>query len=122
MDQKRQRIEAIFEAAIGLGHPEERSAFLDRECAGDSALRAELESLLAAHDEENTFQPKAWSEAIRAHASEGDYGEIEVPNPRYDVGSQLARGGMGAILEARDLALNRTLAMKVILTGTTATK
>jgi hypothetical protein len=28
----------------------ERAAFLDRECAGDPALLARLESLLAAHD------------------------------------------------------------------------
>jgi serine/threonine protein kinase len=34
---------------------------------------------------------------------------------RYAVGSQIARGGMGAILDARQMATQRTVAMKVML-------
>jgi len=42
--------EELFAAALGLTNPAERGALLDRECAGNPALRAEVESLLAAHE------------------------------------------------------------------------
>ena len=44
------RIESLFHRAKALGRAE-RTAFLDEACAGDAALRSELDSLLAAHDE-----------------------------------------------------------------------
>ena len=37
--------------------------------------------------------------------------------PRYDVGRSLAQGGMGEILEARDLNFGRMVAMKVVRDG-----
>jgi non-specific serine/threonine protein kinase/serine/threonine-protein kinase len=43
------RLEELFERASPLG-PAERAALLKRECAGDPALRQDVESLLAAHD------------------------------------------------------------------------
>src|SRR5512134_3875252 len=43
------RVEELLVAAAALP-VEERRAFLDRECADEPVLRAELESLLAAHD------------------------------------------------------------------------
>jgi non-specific serine/threonine protein kinase len=42
------RIEAAFQGALALG-PDERSAFLDEACAGDTGLRREVEELLAAY-------------------------------------------------------------------------
>jgi hypothetical protein len=42
--------EELFTAALELTNPAERGALLDRECVGNSALRAEVESLLAAHE------------------------------------------------------------------------
>lgn len=36
---------------------------------------------------------------------------------RYEVGKEIARGGMGAVLEAQDPALDRTVAMKVLLSS-----
>ncbi|MCZ7636671.1 MAG: hypothetical protein M5U12_11970 [Verrucomicrobia bacterium] len=46
--------ETLFQAALPLAGAE-RAAFLDRECAGDPALRARLEALLAAHDQPDTL-------------------------------------------------------------------
>ncbi len=40
------RVEELCEAALPLS-PGRRAAYLDRACAGDSALRREIESLLA---------------------------------------------------------------------------
>ena len=33
----------------------QRAAFLDRECEGDEELRREIESLIAAHEQPETF-------------------------------------------------------------------
>ena len=35
-------------------------------------------------------------------------------DPRYDVGDEIAKGGMGEVKDARDLHLDRPVAMKVI--------
>lgn len=48
------REEALFKAALELGTAGERAALLDRECGEDAALRAEVESLLAAMDDAGT--------------------------------------------------------------------
>ena len=51
--------EELFAGALELTNPAERGAFLDRECAGNPGLRAEVESLLAAHDQAGPFLNKA---------------------------------------------------------------
>jgi hypothetical protein len=43
--------QSIFLHAIELGSPAERAAYLDAACAGDRALRTDVEALLAAHDQ-----------------------------------------------------------------------
>ena len=42
--------ESVFAEALARSDPQERAAFLDRACAGNAALRASVESLLAAYD------------------------------------------------------------------------
>ena len=42
-----QRIKSVFQIAAELD-PDQRAAYLDQACAGDSALRHEVESLLSA--------------------------------------------------------------------------
>jgi hypothetical protein len=44
-----QRIKDIFGSAVECA-PEAREQLLDRACAGDAELRAEIDSLLAAHE------------------------------------------------------------------------
>ena len=41
-------VEAIFQAALEKGSPEERAAYLDLACQGDSDLRQQVERLLNA--------------------------------------------------------------------------
>jgi eukaryotic-like serine/threonine-protein kinase len=49
MSETLDRTESLFAAALALS-PDERDAFLERECAGDPALRDRLVALLRAHD------------------------------------------------------------------------
>lgn len=44
------------------------------------------------------------------------------PGSRYKIGAQVAKGGMGAILEAHDVNLRRGVAMKVLLDPGTASR
>lgn len=52
-DQER-RLEEVFSAARDLPPPE-RAAFLDRACGGDTELRRQADSLLAAHQQAGQF-------------------------------------------------------------------
>ena len=49
-----QQLDELFHAAL-QHEPEERAAFLDEGCAGDEALRRQVEALLAAHEEAGSF-------------------------------------------------------------------
>ena len=44
----------IFKAAVKLS-PERRAAYLDQACGTDHALRGEVESLLRAHEDADSF-------------------------------------------------------------------
>ena len=65
------RAEAIFLAAAEIVEPQERCAFLERECGDDLALRARVEALLLSHHEA------------------GDFLETAAPSPEIE--EQLAR-------------------------------
>lgn len=56
-----------------------------------------------------------------AHLAPGSApGAESLPASAYELGRILAKGGMGAILSARDNSIQRTVAIKVILTGAEA--
>ena len=45
----------LFAAALEIDAPAERSAYLDRACGGDDAMRARVEALLRAHQQAGSF-------------------------------------------------------------------
>ena len=66
------RAKSLFLNAADLADPAERAAYLDRECAGDSALRARVEALLAA---DGPARPDPASDAtwgLDAHSPPGE--------------------------------------------------
>jgi serine/threonine protein kinase len=107
------RLEDIFAQAIEID-PAERAAFLDRKCGSAPALRAELESLLRAHDEaEISFQTR--SEAVRdilgALGSSLLTGRTLGP---YRIGPIIGEGGMGIVYQAVDSRQGTAVAVKVL--------
>src|SRR5262245_36456537 len=68
-------IKPLLESAIEL-KADDRRAFLDKACAGDEALRREVDSFLAAHEQAGDFMDKpAVEEAARMLAGEREVRE-----------------------------------------------
>jgi tetratricopeptide (TPR) repeat protein len=121
-DARRQRLKALFAEAHAL--PEERrSPWLRDACADETALRAELESLLRAASEAGDFlespalSSDGAAEAVRAATaplSARDWTGRRI-GP-YRIVRELGRGGMGVVyLGARDdLAFEKLVAVKLL--------
>ncbi len=112
-----QRTEEVFLAAIERS-PETRTAFVQSACASDSALLAEVTSMLRAHvgAEEFLETPAIGLEAaaFALEQNQFDAGE-QVGN--YEIVSLLGEGGMGEVYLAKDTELGREVALKFIKRG-----
>ncbi|MFQ5572464.1 MAG: serine/threonine protein kinase, partial [Rhodothermales bacterium] len=112
-------IDDLFAAA--LDHPpEERTAFIDRACTGNPALRDELESLLRAYHASEHYLEAI--DADRARALIESVGELVCEEQRigpYQVVRELGRGGMGAVFlaERADGQFEQQVALKLIKRG-----
>jgi len=109
-----QQIELLYHAALERA-PGERTAFLEGACAGDGELRGEIESLLASHDQAASF-----IEAPPADVAAGMLAEqqshllVGRTLGRYRIQSRIGAGGMGEVYRARDVRLDRDVAVKIL--------
>ncbi len=107
------RINELFHAALAR-EPDAREAFLDAECAGDSALREDVESLIKAHAEASALeQPAA---AVDSRLAAGNDGAVVIGRRLgpYQITGLLGRGGMGIVYLGRDTRLDRPVAIKAL--------
>jgi eukaryotic-like serine/threonine-protein kinase len=112
MASQRERLKSLFGAALEL-KPEERAAFLDRECNGDVELRRELEALLAADADAGSFL-EAPTDDVRNVA--GATPEIII-GP-YHLLQLIGEGGMGEVwLAEQKEPVRRRVAIKLIKAG-----
>ena len=108
-----QRINELFHATLAR-EPDTRDAFLDAECAGDSALREDVESLLKAHAEASALeQPAAAADSGLAADDDGAVAVGRRLGP-YQITGLLGRGGMGIVYLGRDTRLDRPVAIKAL--------
>ncbi len=112
-------------AAVLEQHPDGRTALLDRLCAGDPALRLEVESLLNADARAATlFDIPLLAPADAAQTEPSLSGDAADPNlgralGAYVIEACIGHGGMGAVYLARraDAAFERRVAIKMIRRG-----
>jgi eukaryotic-like serine/threonine-protein kinase len=111
------RIHELFADALELA-PTARRAFLDAACAGQPEVRAELDSLLAAHELAGTFLSEAGAGpgGLPPLATPPLEGERVGP---WRVLRLLGRGGMGAVYlaERADGEYQRQVALKLVKRG-----
>jgi tetratricopeptide (TPR) repeat protein/predicted Ser/Thr protein kinase len=108
--QRARRARELFEAAVERDAAS-RGAFLDAECAGDPALRADVEKLLrSAHDTTQLVGDSAETDDGEA-AAQLNRGQTV---GRFVVLGLLGRGGMGEVYGAYDPELDRKVAVKLV--------
>ena len=108
--ERYRRIVAIFEAACE--HPTKaRAAFLDEACAGDEALRREVEEMLAHDASAGKILDQPAAGLVRDSTATAWVGSQLGP---YRIEGVIGEGGMGVVYKALDVKLNRPAAIKFI--------
>ena len=124
--ETRRRALAVFDEALDLPEPQ-RNAFLDRVCAGDPALRREVEDLFAADSRAGGPLDTPASEHAAALLDPEDPGEAEPlpPDiPPYRFLHVVGRGGMGTVYRAEraDGQFEQSVALKLVHPGALGTR
>jgi serine/threonine protein kinase len=112
----------LFHAALER-EANERDQFLQQACASDADLLNEVQALLAAHTQSESF--------LNSPAYDASDHLVAESNPQFEVGravghyriiTMIGRGGMGEVYLAQDTRLHRRVALKLLRASLTRDK
>jgi serine/threonine protein kinase len=132
MDTLTERAAEIAYAALEVGSPDERNAFLEHACAGDIKLRVTVDQMLASQTKAEQFfqednpatiparevsQALAMDPGLNKLAVSGDE-EIGKRIGHYKLLHKIGEGGCGSVyLAEQELPVRRKVALKIIKLG-----
>jgi serine/threonine protein kinase/WD40 repeat protein len=118
MTAKKSNPEEIFNKAIDISNPTEQLDYLDKACAGDEKLRAEVEFLLESHQKAGSFLE---SPPIDPDVTLDEAPLTEGPETvigRYKLLEKIGEGGMASVYMAEQKRpIRRRVALKIIKLG-----
>lgn len=107
-------MESIFGQALRLKVPAERAAYLDQACAGNEALRQNVESLLNAFEQAGDFFSRKSQSAPSDFLAERPGTVIG----RYKLLEKIGEGAFGVVYMAeQEEPVRRRVALKIIKVG-----
>jgi serine/threonine protein kinase/tetratricopeptide (TPR) repeat protein len=117
MTDQSQDIGNIFAEALSKSTPEELAGYLDKQCGSDAQLRAEIESLLASHQNADIF--------LKGLLVDQDITLESTPTEqpgtvigRYKLLEKIGEGGMAVVYMAQqEQPIRRKVALKIIKLG-----
>src|SRR5262245_56571309 len=110
------QVEDLFHSALSHA-PVDRAAFLDVACADDRAMREQVEGLLESLEEAGDFIEKPLLEgslSLREITPSPSQSIIGRKIGNYEILSLIGAGGMGEVYLARDVRLDRRIALKIL--------
>ena len=111
--QRYRQVGELYHAALALS-PQDREAFLQKACGGDAGLRHEVEQLLASHEKAGSFLNAPALQAAELLAGNQTEALLGKRLGRYQILSRIGKGGMGEVYLAKDEALARQVALKLL--------